>query len=248
MVARVPRDLGVVASFEYLPRLAARDNVHSFHHLYQGHYTFSEKPFPVPLGIGAMLTALGNQWMPAAAARERRLIAENRLRPVDGVGDLLLFVRDARDTLDVLTFGDFTPGAPASVVYDSLLRFSGCEVPEPRVRPGSPLTLRTFWSRHGSGEVAYLTRFWFLDGEGRSVAYCTRYLGYGVSTVDQWPADRMVRETYRLMIPADLAPGAYRLVMNVARRTATDSRIAVPDDPKLARLGGLLQLAAVEVR
>jgi hypothetical protein len=58
----------------------------------------------------------------------------------------------------------------------------------------------------------------------------------------------MVRETYRLMIPAELAPGAYRLVMNVARRTATDSRIAVPDDPKLARLGGLLQLAAVEVR
>lgn len=248
MVARVPRDVGVVASFEYLPRFAARANVHSFHHLYAGHYTFSDKPFPVPAGIGAMLTALGNQWIPDAAARERRLIGENRLKPVDGVGDLLLYLRDARDTLDVLAVGDFTPGAPASVVYDSLLRFSGCDVPEPRVGPGRPLTLRTYWSRLAPGEVAYLTRFWFLDGEGRSVLYCTRYLGYGVSTVDQWPAGRMVRETYRLMIPADLAPGSYRLIMNMARRSATGAGIAVPDDPKLAQLGGLLQLATVEVR
>ena len=248
MVARVPRDAGVVASFEYLPRFAARANVHSFHHLFYGHYTFSTKPFPVPAGVGALLTALGNQYLPDAAARERRLIGANHLKPADAAGDLLLYLQSPGDTLDLLAIGDFTPSIEAHVVFDNLLRFKGCDVLEPRVSPGGVLTLRTYWSRQAPGDSVFLTRLWLFDAQGQSVFYRTRYLGYGVFTADLWPADRTVRETYRLVVPGELAPGTYRLVMQVVRRTATGAERAVPDDPKLAQLGGMFLVAAVEVR
>lgn len=248
MVARVPREVGVVASFEYLPRFAARANVHSFHHLFYGHYTFSTKPFPVPAGIAAMLTALGNQYLPDAAVRERQLIGANHLEPVDAAGDLVLYLQSPGDTLDLLASGALTPSIEAHVVYDSLLRFMGCDVAEPRVRPGEVLTLRTYWSRVAPADKVYLTRLWLYDAQGRSVYYKTRYLGYGVFTADQWTTGRTVRETYRLVVPGELDPGTYRLVMQVVRRTASGAESAVPDDPRLAQLGNLILLSVVEVR
>jgi hypothetical protein len=57
-----------------------------------------------------------------------------------------------------------------------------------------------------------------------------------------------VRETYRIVVPGDLGPGSYRLVMQVVHRTGTVGAPATPDDPKLAELDGMLVLGAVEVR
>jgi len=248
MVARVPHEAGVVTSFEYLARFAARGSVHSFQQLFSGHYAFSSKPYPVPSGIGAILTALGNQYEPDAAARLRQIIRADRLRPADAAGDLVLYLKSPADTLDLLASGDLVPSVATSVVYDSLLRFGGCDIPEPIAAPGGTLTLRTYWARQGPLERAYLTRLWLYDAAGRSVFFRTRYLGYGIATPDTWPAGATVRETYRLVVPGDLAAGRYRLVMQVVHRTGTVGAPAVPDDPRLAALGGMLALGVVEVR
>src|SRR5258706_1967492 len=245
LVERVPRDVGVVTSFEYLPRFAARDNVHSFHHLYDGHYTFSTRPFPVPSGIGAMLTALGNQYTPDAAARERRLIASNQLKPVDGFDDVVLYLRTPSDTLDLLASGDFEPGISARLLYDGMLRFKGCDVPRPRVAAGEELTFRTYWVREAPGDSVYVTRLWLFDDQGQSAFYRPRSLGYGVFTVGQWPAGKTVRETYRLVVPGSLAPGSYRLVMQMVRRGAAGVAGAAPagsGDPQLVPAGGVVGL------
>jgi len=48
MLLRLPRDAGVVATFEFLPHLAGRRDLFSFHHVYTGFYTLSDKEYELP--------------------------------------------------------------------------------------------------------------------------------------------------------------------------------------------------------
>ena len=117
-MARLPARGAIVASFEFLARLASRADLHSFHHVYLGHYMLSDKPYPVPGGIGALLSTFGDQYDVGAAARLRQLITGNDLHAVDAAGDLVLYLRSRSDTLDLL--GPAAGSPPGSATVSSL--------------------------------------------------------------------------------------------------------------------------------
>jgi hypothetical protein len=50
------------------------------------------------------------------------------------------------------------------------------------------------------------------------------------------------------VVPGELSPGSHRLVTHVVHRKGSGGEPAVPDDPKLAEMGGMLVLAVVGVR
>lgn len=47
----IPPDEGVVATFEFLPRLSHRRDLYSFHHIYDGFYTLSDRPYRLPQDV-----------------------------------------------------------------------------------------------------------------------------------------------------------------------------------------------------
>jgi uncharacterized membrane protein len=247
MVARIPGDAGVVASFEYLPRLAARARLHSFHNLFLGHYMLSEKPYPLPDSIGAILSAFGDQFDAGAMERFRALIARDSLRPVDAIDDLVLYLRAPRDTLELLGVVDTPPSSSARVIYDAQLEFAGCDIDTPRVARGGAVTFRTYWRRVGPVDRVFLTRLWVIDPHGKVALFRTRYLGYGLQTADRWPAGSMVRESYRLGLPRSLESGTYPLVMQVVETHDGRAGVARSDDPRLEAIQGTLQLGIIEV-
>ncbi len=48
LLLEIPPRAGVVATFEFLPHLANRSELYSFHHVYSGLYTLSQKPYVLP--------------------------------------------------------------------------------------------------------------------------------------------------------------------------------------------------------
>ena len=48
LVSSLASDAAVVATFEFLPRLVNRSELYSFHHVYSGLYTLSDKPYRLP--------------------------------------------------------------------------------------------------------------------------------------------------------------------------------------------------------
>jgi len=48
MIRRVPPDEGVVATFELLPHLSHRLRLYSFHHVWKGSHTLSDRPYRMP--------------------------------------------------------------------------------------------------------------------------------------------------------------------------------------------------------
>ena len=48
LIAGIPGDAAVVATFEFLPHLTQRKQLYSFHHIYMGFHTLSDKPYQLP--------------------------------------------------------------------------------------------------------------------------------------------------------------------------------------------------------
>jgi uncharacterized membrane protein len=252
MVSRVPAIGGVVAAFEFLARLASRRDVHSMHHLYTGYYTFSSRPYPTPTGVVAMLADVGDQRLanyvkPDTPLRLRDLADRNHLRPVDAAGDMLLFLREPADTVELVHVGAAAAPVARRVVYDHQLAFTGFAMPDSIVAPGALLPLETFWRRVAPTDREFVTQLVVKNAEGKAVFSLARHLGYLLYPAAAWPPDTTVRETYRMVIPSAIRPGVYTLGLRVA--WWRDGRLALsePDDPDLAGRNLLVELGRFTV-
>ena len=252
MVREIPAAGGVVASFEFLPHVARRADVHSAHHVFSGRYTFSERPYPVPGGIGAFLANATDDRMvnyidALTGARLRALIARNGLACADAAGDLLLFARGARDTLRLI---DPNPGPvdhPANVTFDSTIVYLGASRLAKRARPGAPIELITYWRRLADTDRLYFLVLALFDPAGHLALRRIRLLGYVTDTIDTWPKGQAMAERYRLVLPSTLPSGAYTLAATLSFRRGASTAYAVPDDPAVAAGGGFVTLGTVQV-
>ena len=64
-----------------------------------------------------------------------------------------------------------------------------------------------------------------LDGTGALVAQQDNVPVEGLAPTDTWTPGELIRDPYRLMLPQDLAPGVYQLLVGLydadGRRTVT---------------------------
>ncbi len=239
MVARIPRHGGVVAGFEFLPRLADRDDVHSIHHLLGGHFTYSQKAYPVPGGIVAVLADVGSSALlrymePGTAARWRELESRNDLHPVDAADDLVLDLAGARDTVELVTSGVATTPAAHRVTYAGRLALVGAVGPAGEVAAGDTASFALDWARVAPIERLLVAQIVVVDTVGRVVVDRYRYLGYTRYPADRWPAGEVVRERYRMTLPEALPPGRYALGVRVWDR-GPPQRLMTADDPQARR-------------
>jgi uncharacterized membrane protein len=216
MVARVPASGGVVTGFEFLPRLSSRRDVHSIHHLYTGFYTFSTLAYPMPAGVTAMLADVGDPLLAKyvkrdTPARLRELAEKNHLRPTDAAGDLLLFTRATGDTVDLITMPAPAPPVARQVDFDGEVVLDGFALPRIPVVPGGLMPIETYWRRIGASPHLFAVQFVLTDANGAPAFSLVRHLGYLIYPPYTWPVEVPVRETYRLVVPADIAPGSYTL-------------------------------------
>jgi uncharacterized membrane protein len=252
MVARVPRGAGVVAPFEFLARFASRRDVHSLHHIFTGYHTFSSRPYPVPDRIGALVAdvregLLASYVKPGTPHHLRELVARNDLHPVDAAGDLVLLLRAPADTVELFRVGAPEPVRVAPITWDGRLSLTGASLPETTVAAGGLVTVLTWWRRVAPADRRVGVQLELRDEAGQAVTSVTRHLGYLLYPIEVWPADVPVRETYRLVVPPDLSPGAYTLGLRVAWWRAGRAVLARPDDPALATRDPLVPLGRLTV-
>ncbi len=250
MVSAVPPGAGVVAGSRFLARLAGRDQVHALHHVLLGAYTFSTRPYPLPARVDALLADMSDDGAlpyigPQSGERMQRLIRLNRLRPVQAAGDQVLLVRDARDTVELCAAGAARAAAPREVVFDAQLAFLGFDPVDAASEPGGEVTFRTCWQRTAAVDREYFMDLALLGADGQSHYARRRALGYGLFPARQWPLGTAVRETGRLIIPADLPPGVYTLAFGLAWRAPQGRGAAAPHAP--VSPDGLVRLGRVNV-
>lgn len=249
--ARVPRDGGVVAGFDFLARFAAREELHALHHFVGGHYTFSTRRYDVPRGITAVLGDLGQGSLfqhvdDGTSARWRELLAANRLAPLESADDLVLFGPAQADT--VTLWGVSEPAVPRErpVTYDGQVAFMGAEVDSTPVLPGERVAVRTYWRRAAPTNRFFLTELVIVGPDGRASRGLWRYLGYTLHPLGEWPEAASVCETYRLVVPPGSVAGRYTIGARLWWRRDGQG-VCVADDARAQADQGFVTLGTYTV-
>ena len=256
MVALVPPDVPVVATFAFQARLADRARIYSYHHLYSGAYTLAQEPFPLPEGIQAALIdfadpLLVGSWASwQAGPRMRRFLAREQLQPVMIVGSTVLFLRHPPDDL---------PAIPLYQVLDQLgnnhpvieqdfagvLRLVSAELPKRNLSPGDLLPLQLYW-RSSSSRKLWLDFQIHLVNQTDHVIRSLPVLvplGYNLYPPFEWDRIPVTMQNAAIPLPDDFPEGpadVYLSVLviqdSVASPLATES---APDEARVitARLG-----------
>jgi hypothetical protein len=223
MMARIPRDGAVVAGFEFLSHLATRSELHSMHHVLSGTYTYSDRPYPLPQNVTAIVGDMTGQipYMDFhSGERLRAMAAEHDLRPAEAVGGTIEMLPGATDSVEFYRIGERYEHPRLNLLADGQMLFLGAVRLDSLVAPGQVLRIKSYWERVAPGNRSYLSQAWLL-GRGKPDVYGrARMLCYGLLLVHEWPLDSIVSETYHLLIPNDTPPGNYRPVF---RLIAVDS-------------------------
>ena len=252
LLARVPRNGAVVAGPGLLAPLAVRPVLHSLHHVVTGVYTFSERPFPIPDSVTAIVAdASAARLLPLAdlgtGGRLRELVRRNRLVLAEVVGDLMLYLREPG--------AGETPTAPAGpsgtsaprVVFDGQLAFLGAALASRAVPADGVLEFETRWRRAGTIDRLYITEWLVIDAAGGIRIQRQHPLGYMIEPPGDWPPGTDFRESFRLPLWRGARPGSYGLAMRVGSQSHGHAALARADDPALAAHQGVLMLGAFDV-
>jgi uncharacterized membrane protein len=251
MMSRIPPDGAVIAGFEFLSRLARRPQVHSLHHVFRGTYTYSDRPYPRPDSVAAIVADFASPHLldyvgAGKTQRIQNLLGQNRLAPVDAVDDLVLFVREPADPLPLILVSRVVPPGPP-VVFDGQLAFLGGGVRDSVARAGDLVRFDSEWTRGAEIDRTWFTGVLLIDDGGRPIQQQARHLGYACYPPETWLAGSAVREHYRLMLPAGLTPGTYHVGLRVAWARGGQGGPGQTDDPTVRAQGGVIRLGRVRV-
>jgi len=106
------------------------------------------------------------------------------------------------------------------------------EVTRPTVAPGGEAELLTFWRVTGRVPVPTAIFIHVIGNDGQPLA---QWDGFDFGEAQLEPGDQLV-ERHRFTIPANAAPGAYRIVVGVYNPT-TMKRLTLPDGSDHVDLG-----------
>jgi hypothetical protein len=113
------------------------------------------------------------------------------------------------------------------------LRLDGFSVEEQSFAPGTILPVTLFWRAERAIEQPYKVTLQLLDGKGSLVAQTDTQPGDGLAPTTTWEPGEVLVDRYGLLLPEDLPPGAYALIV-AAYHAATGDRLSVLADGQLA--------------
>ena len=97
----------------------------------RGTYTFSTRPYPLPLDIAAVIANTSGRMLTlsigdGSGERFRALLAANDLHPAAASGEAVLWTRGATDTVELIGLGSATPIARPMNAGRGLM-LTGCD-------------------------------------------------------------------------------------------------------------------------
>ena len=112
LIGVIPKDAGVVATFEFLSHLTQRKHLYSFHHIYMGFHTLSDKPYLLPanaqyalLDFNDPLTFRGF-YSPGGYKNIRSFIAQGNWQLKDYLEDIVLLEKGKIPDFDIFRKAD----------------------------------------------------------------------------------------------------------------------------------------------
>lgn len=224
IVGRVPDKGPAVASFQFLPMLANRKELYSFHYVHTGVRTANtvrQIPFALPDSVEYMLVDVADRWIfrgyyrPDAYTKFAACVRDGGFKVEDFVETFVLFRKGPPTEKFILRdtpSGKIMP--PESIICATVadaIYLVACDI-RPTERP-DVLELHCFWSSLHATTLDINAHFDLVDTSGRLLMTKFHPVGYRLRPTQSWAEGDAIEEVIRLVLPTPDSGIAYELRM-----------------------------------
>ncbi len=215
---RLPPGVPVLATFDFLPRLADRRGLYSLHHVFGGRYTLSERAYALPGPVDAVLLntldplTFGTFYERDGHARLAAVVADPAWRVAFQRDHVLLLVRGGGGPAvgDLLVEADGpAPGGPARPALAADAAAPACRLlgVETLPAPRGELRLLLQWQWIADERADFLARVRVTDGAGTLLADAWTVPGHRLRPPHTWAPGRVVSDLQVFSVDRSVPPG-----------------------------------------
>ncbi len=219
-LAEIPKDASVVATFEYLSHLSHRSNLYSFHHVYMGYYTISNKKYALPQNVQYALIDFNDFltfrsfYSPDNYKNIQKFLSEGNWQAQDLIDPIVLFRKNipAKYTLcEILQDNVSQIANKMEVNIENEIQLIGYNLSEPK--DDNVLNIVFFW-RCLKPTKKDINFFLDLVDEDNQTAMRKPFpICYRIFPTNSWQEGQIFKDQYRIKIPFNLSRGNYELRM-----------------------------------
>ena len=211
-ILKIPKNSGIVATFDFLPKLSQRSKLYSFHHVVQGTYTLSDKPYELPEDTEYALLDFND----AKTFRDfyKRNFSELNLQKfitkwaiVEATESIVLFKKDHESKFPLYEEVGALPlrAKRIGAVFNGELELLGYTMAYEEAVPRK-IRLSFFWKADKPSSKNYANRIEIFDKQGNLKHITSKPICYHIYPTYLWKAGQIFQENYWLLLPPSLDP------------------------------------------
>lgn len=239
----IPADASIVSTFEFLPMLSNRKTLYSFHHVVDGFYTLSAKPYVLPAGVEYALLDV-NDLLGVSAFYQKghseanlaNFINSNNWGVVEKLDNIVLLKNNYQsnlklfETIDVLPQGlSLTP--VMAKVNDDLMFLGYNKGDTKELSAGKTVELQFFYKALKAMKNDYWMHIEINDAKNKILYQSDRPLCYRIFPTYMWGNGGIVKENYCLFIPQEVSRESFTVNIKLVNNSSDQPAAFYIDKP-----------------
>lgn len=225
-ISEIPKDTSCIATFEFLPKLSFRKELHAFHYVYFGKEITEKKQYILPEEINYALIDFSDQltfkgfYTQKGGRNIRKFIEEGNWGIVKKVETLALLKRNYHSNEAFYSVSKYFLPVQNKVMatIDDTIMLVGYNLDKNSIFVPDVLKLEFVWKKLLPKDKDYGMGVQIFDKEANLVGVRFKEIGYHIYPCREWEKGNYIEEYYTLYLPGNLKAGKYSLFMEVIDR------------------------------
>jgi uncharacterized membrane protein len=216
LIAQIPKDASVMASFQFSSRLALRFNVCTNHFVSTGYKMNSNVAYVPPehleyaiFDFNEPLLLTDSFWYARSPDNFRRFLEKSNWGVMEMFNDVVLFKKNSPGAGPLVSIvAAAQPEKKLGVNLGGGVELLGLDEKTEVTSVGRMVHFVFYWKRTGwTPNLGLILRM--AGPDGKDILDQTHMIGYRVYPAPEWPKDAVLAERYSLYIPAVIPAGSY---------------------------------------
>lgn len=218
LVEAIPKDSSVIATFQFLPKLANRRDLHSVHLVSMGYKMYTNIRYEPPVGLEYALIDFNEPLMiaalfpPSAPGNIRSFLETGDWKVFRAFDDVVLFKKGYKEGYRLCeVVRDPKIEHPMNVDLNKEVVFLGCDIVDGNIPDRRILHLVYYWKRIKGNSRPTSFFIQFSDAGGNIKFQNQHVFGYRIYLQDEWEEGQVVKEHHYILIPPSVDKGDYNI-------------------------------------
>src|SRR3989338_8887763 len=215
IVKLIPKDASIIATFQFLPKLAHRYGLYSMHFISTGFKMYTKVKYQPPVDLEYALIDFNEPLMissffpPEAPANIRLFLENGKWKVLKAVDDIVLFKKNYQNGNELceIVQNPIIKNVINANIGDQII-FLGYDFVKDMENEGDALHLAYYWKRIAKANNSLVLLIQFMDAQGNVIFNNFHAFGYRIYPM---PINEITKEHHTVFIPPKLKNEIYSI-------------------------------------